>query len=63
MILSLDFGATRVKSAISNSNKKTFFFDTKGSLFYSNNAGVVKKDFFINTFKKHLDFYLKKKLK
>ncbi len=64
MILGLDFGATRVKSRLLQSSKDhKISFDTKGSLFFSTKSGFVNKNFFVNTFKKHLNFYLKKSLK
>tara|TARA_B100000575_G_scaffold293761_1_gene306231 strand:+ start:206 stop:1399 length:1194 start_codon:yes stop_codon:yes gene_type:complete len=64
MILTLDFGASKIKSALIDNNKKFLYkYSSNGSLFYSNNKGYVKKDFFILSIKKHLNFYLKKKIK
>ena len=64
MILGLDFGASRVKSCLLQSLKDNYIhFDSKGSLFFSNKIGIVNKDFFITSLKRHLDFYLKKNLK
>ena len=61
MYLALDFGASRIKSVLfSNKRKILNTFETKGSFFFSE-FGIVKKSFFIESFKKHLNFYLNKK--
>ena len=61
MYLALDFGASRIKSVLFSNKKKILnTFETKGSFFFSK-SGIVKKEFFIESFKKHLNFYSNKK--
>jgi hypothetical protein len=61
MYVIIDFGASRIKSACFSTTKKILNnYETKGSLFFSK-LGIVKKSFFIKSFKQHLKFYFKKK--
>ena len=61
MYVIIDFGASRIKSACFSTTKKILnSYETKGSFFFSK-LGIVKKSFFIKSFKQHLKFYFKKK--
>ena len=61
MYVIIDFGASRIKSACFSSTKKIVnSYESKGSIFFSK-LGIVKKNFFIKSFKQHLKFYFKKK--